>query len=775
MKKILPIKFYQKREVQDERKNNASGSKTIHKWILEGEELVKRSNALASDFDSVIEFVKKRTPEFQFIPSVITVDLNDKSIAKSHRGSIKDIFNQKSEQNIIGLNDEKNILIKINSIEDASIIKNKITDTSKYAKGISSMLDIKTFKPRILDKGDEFLNRTLKVCLFNYYEYPLKDTIKMAFTNLCSENKIKCQEVYYANDLILYRIDDIQTKEQYASILEFPALQCIEQMPCFTITFQASTCTTNIDIKKPESGRSYPVVGILDGGVSDIPHLSPWIQGRETNYPENLVEKTHGTFIGGIIAYGDSLEGKSMTGVENCMIFDATVFPDTLKEGITEDELVANIREVVCKNSNIKVWNLSLGYDDKEIDSNNFSQFSIALDDIQRKYNVIFCKAAGNCNNYLVGKPAGRITVPSESIMSLVVGSISDTGNKSVFSRVGNGPASIIKPDLVSYGGDMVSTGSKYIMDGVKSFDINGNIKDSIGTSFATPRVATLVSGLYHELEEDFDPLLLKAMTIHSASYPENTKLSQQERTRTLGYGVPSSINDIIYNSENEITLVQSDRLPKGSYIEILEFPYPESLIDNNGFFYGDITITLVTNPVLNTSNGSEYCQSDIDVKFGTFDEIQTLEIKRGRPNEFGPGNLANVLQPDIYHKLHITTDFDNSFTRERTLIKYGKKYNPVKKWHISLSEATPSNKKNFLKSSRKWGLRLTGFYRDFTETRANIDGEELFQDFCLIITIKDPTGTKQVYNEVTNLLDARNFIHNDIRLNDQILTRINV
>lgn len=60
--------------------------------------------------------------------------------------------------------------------------------------------------------------------------------------------------------------------------------------------------------------------------------------------------------------------------------------------------------------------------------------------------------------------------------------------------------------------------------------------------------------------------------------------------------------------------------------MEILEFPYPESLIDQHGFYYGDVTVTLVTSPVLFAGNGAEYCQSDIDVKFGTFDEIKPTQ-----------------------------------------------------------------------------------------------------------------------------------------------------
>jgi len=207
--------------------------------------------------------------------------------------------------------------------------------------------------------------------------------------------------------------------------------------------------------------------------------------------------------------------------------------------------------------------------------------------------------------------------------------------------------------------------------------------------------------------------------------------------------------------------------------MEILEFPYPESLIDERGYFYGDITMTLVTSPVLFAGNGSEYCQSDIDVKFGTFDDIKEVEKSKTRRNDYEPEGLANLLTPDKYATRFINADFENPFTRERTLLKYGKKYQPIKKWHINLSELTPAVKEKCLKAPKKWALRLTGLYRDFAETRSGLDGEHLFQDFCLMITIKDPNGKKYIYNEVTQLLESRDFIHNDILLRDNIQVRV--
>ena len=99
-------------------------------------------------------------------------------------------------------------------------------------------------------------------------------------------------------------------------------------------------------------------------------------------------------------------------------------------------------------------------------------------------------------------------------------------------------------------------------------------------------------------INEEFNPLLLKALTIHSAKYPAAINMGINDRVNQMGFGLPAATDDIIYNDEYEITLILQDTLIKGEYMEILEFPFPESLIDKK-VTYGNINLTLVGAPVL--------------------------------------------------------------------------------------------------------------------------------------------------------------------------------
>lgn len=775
MKKYLPIKFYQKREEQDDRFTPGISSSELPKWVLSGDDLKERVNSLIQEMGDVVSVLQNRPPEFDYIPAIISVELDDHAIAKSHRSSIKEIFNYDRESKIIGFNNESELLVRIDSPKEAIKVQSKIRNTQKHVKGVSAITEIKTYNPKSFD-FDPGKCDVLKASLFNYYDYPLNETVKSAFIDFCTAQEIILKETHYSDDLIIFRLEGITSEEKYQKILDFPAVQFIEPMPYFKLGLDSNVEEVEVELKVPQPDTDYPVVGVLDSGIADIPFLTPWIDGHESVYPEDLLDKSHGTFVGGIITYGDDLEKAEFSGLKGCKLFDATVMPDPKKERVAEDELIENIREIIEAYPDIKIWNLSLGYESLEVDDCNFSQFAMALDDIQKDNDVIICKSAGNCDNFASNKPVGRITVPSDSVLSLVIGSVSLDGSPSVFSRTGSGPAHINKPDLVSYGGNFIKSGGRFIKDGVKSFSVDNNVYDACGTSFSTPRVSALLAGLSHEIQDEFDPLLLKALTIHSAKYPENVRLTQLDRVKLMGYGIPDNLGNILYNSDHEITLIQSDRLVKGRYVEILEFPYPDSLIDEKGYYYGDVTVTLVSTPVLFSGNGVEYCQSDIDVKFGTFDEIAEKEVTRSHKNEYGPDSLANLLLPDKYRSRSINnSDYDNPFVRERTLLNYGKKYQPVKKWRVNLNELTPANKEKYLKSPKKWGLRLTGVYRDFAETRAGLDRTNLYQDFCLIITIKDPNNQRMVYNEVTQLLESRNFIHSDIQLRETIQERVRV
>lgn len=401
------------------------------------------------------------------------------------------------------------------------------------------------------------------------------------------------------------------------------------------------------------------------------------------------------------------------------------------------------------------------------------------MDDIQDEYNVLICKSAGNCTNFASGGVLGKLHEGADSVRSLVVGSIaaqkeygwiSEPYNLSPFSRRGPGPAYIIKPDIVHLGGNAgVNSHGEIIQGGVRSFSKNGDIAEQAGTSFSTPRVAALAAGLLNEMDEEFDSLLLKGLIIHSANYPKNTEIPEFERTKYLGFGLPDTVHNILYNSPNEATLILRDILPKGRFIDIKDFPMPECLV-KNGFFKFQAVVTLVYDPILDPTQGFEYCQSNIDVKFGSYDEKVARDTSKNCIlNPVGRSGAQNILVGSLYSKVKMRESSDEFALKERMLIQYGDKYYPVKKYAVDTSELTDGNKLKYTTSNKKWYLTIENTYRSSVEDRAIIENRELSQEFCLIITIKDPTNTCNVYNGVTQKLDEYNFWHNNIKISENI------
>ena len=106
---------------------------------------------------------------------------------------------------------------------------------------------------------------------------------------------------------------------------------------------------------------------------------------------------------------------------------------------------------------------------------------------------------------------------------------------------------------------------------------------------------------------------------------------------------------------------------------------------------------------------------------------------------------------------------------RERLQIQYNDKYYPVKKYAIDLSELTDKKRLDYLTADKKWFLFLQGVYRSHIEKLAQLKSFQLSQEFCLILTIRDPLQKEKVYDEVSQKLDEYNFWHSNIKVSTDV------
>lgn len=776
-KENLLIQFFEKRKDFDDRYTEGGGDSQNPNWVLSGSALSQRSEQLNNEVAVISQKFKENIDKKARLPLVVSTTIFDKAIAKSHRSEIEALFEDENQKNILGFSGDRCLLSTISSKSVIDYLSQTLTDQNHCAKTISSITAIAPFQP-FIDKYDESVEY-YKVRLIDYNNYDVNCISKILFEEECLKNGITIkQKTKYTSDMTIYRVC-VDSASKMELLKNFEGIHTIEKMQPIKIVLDSLIQYSKIKPKKPLNDVAYPIVGVLDTGISNTSYLDDWvIRNNYPNYPTEYLDVSHGTFVSGIIEYGDELNNSSYTKLSGVRLFDAAIYPDENKEIIYPDDLVEHIREAIERNSDIKIWNLSLGTAD-EASLSDFSDFGMALDNIQDENNVLIVKSAGNCTNFIRQLPKSRIAKSADSIRSLVIGSIAEIqqtndyaapNTPSPFTRIGPGPSNIIKPDLVFYGGNAGLKDGKLHTSGVPSLSPDGQISHNVGTSFSTPWVSRMASELAFLMDDEFDPLLIRALLIHNSKYPTECNMKMSDKVTQMGFGMPTNVNDMLHNSFDEITLILRDTLEQGSFIQMFDFPYPTSLIDENGYFTGQIIVTLVTKTLVDDKQSGEYCQSNMDVFFGTYaDEKNRDTSKPTIKNPKGLDNPQNLLHDSYYSSRAKGIYPKSGFERECTLVKYGKKFHPVKKYAVDLSDITPSNKKRFLKSDRKWYLQIKGLYRNFIEQDAKERNYQLSQEYCLLLTIKDPNGKAHVYDEISAQLSNKNFIHYDIKLRNDV------
>lgn len=485
-----------------------------------------------------------------------------------------------------------------------------------------------------LAKKDILSNYKVKLKDFSYVE---------KFESILNENNIKFKKTEYFKNFFMYNLKNIDSN--FIKILEEKAkdyILYIQPMSVYSLPIRIDDETGEVAIIYPEKNKNYVTLGVLDNGIAHINYLHPWIKKVHTRFLRENTSCTHGTFVAGIALYGDSLEKKEIVKNEGFYLLDSTVLDST---SIEEDELLKNIVLAVEENHRqVKIWNLSLSVK-LEIEEERFSDFAIILDYLQKKYSVLICKSGGNGGDFMKKKPKSKLYHGSDSLLALVVASINDDNYSSNFSRLGLGPQNTIKPDVVSYGGELSLNEKDGSMDmaGVKSFSIKGNIASSSGTSFANARIASLATILYQNIcadfknFSDFDATLIKALIIHSAKNTDRN-LSIEE----AGFGLADTSDSILAYLKNDRIKIVRGKMKKDYSLDLGEnfFGSKESL---------ELKCTLVYETEFDYFQKAKYILSDIKVK--DFSELGENLVRKFTAVISGDKNITFYSNNDIEKK----------------------------------------------------------------------------------------------------------------------------
>ncbi len=362
-----------------------------------------------------------------------------------------------------------------------------------------------------------------------------------------------------------------------------------------------------------------PTVCVIDSGIEEGHRwLEPAIDSDTSRCfmpgvaPDDVADyvnpRGHGTRVAGAVLYPGMIpatgEVEPVAWIQNARVLDAT---NKLPAALTPEQY---LHEVVSHfhvaPRFTKIFNHSINAN-VPCPKQRMSSWAAKLDQLSHEQEVLFIQSAGNQDRRGNGDYANpglsahldagkqppvhqleasmRVANPAQSLHVLTVGSVSPgafedanwrsfaTGENlpSGFSRTGYGePWSVVKPEVVEVGGDLVYAKTPPRLPRVQSEVavelLNSTMhgepaysKDGVGTSFAAPKVAHVAAYLQN-LFPAASPLLYRALIVQSARWPgwAENEGDKDKVLRLIGYGVPS-LERATSNSQRRVTLITPD------------------------------------------------------------------------------------------------------------------------------------------------------------------------------------------------------------------------
>lgn len=514
-------------------------------------------------------------------------------------------------------------------------------------------------------------------------------------------------------------------------------------------------------ILPPVPNASYPTLGVIDTGIAKLDELEPWCTGRVELINDIFQDTSHGTFIAGISAAAHSLNAHDVFNESPCRFFDLGLHPtetssyeDYYPRGFIDflEQLDAELG--AAKQSGARVFNMSLSIA-RQVADDGYSEYAAILDEIADRHDVLFVLPSGNLEQATCRQPwpndgvqaaqmlaayryggQDRLFQPAESVRAICVGALDppDADNHmrpAVYTRRGPSTSLGLKPDVAHVGG---MGGRDH---GLISLSPNGSRVTGCGTSYASPFVGKALATIDHVIQGDVERETLVGILIHGAKLPAllDKKDVRKFALDFVGHGMPAKASDMLETSDNGITLAFTGQLELNREL-VFPITWPASLVTATGGCRGKARLTLVYKAPTDRRFGAEYVRINLDAY------LRQEHINA----ESGEINWSGRLKSEA--KLY-----------ERHLIESGHKWWPIKRYEAVFPKGVGS--------SSQWQLVVDALRR--TDTAFPEEGIP----FAVLLTIEDPTGTAQVFNEVRRTLQASGANIAGIRTAQQIKPRV--
>lgn len=485
-------------------------------------------------------------------------------------------------------------------------------------------------------------------------------------------------------------------------------------------TFPPDELVQSISIPFPNP-QNEPIVGVIDTQFNENIYFHDWVEYKnmlDNSIPLNEQDYIHGTEVTSIIVDGPrgnpDLE-------DHCGHFRVKHFGVSTANQFSSFQILRLIRKIVAANTEIKVWNLSLG-SAQESNANFISPEAAELDRIQSDYDVIFVVAG--TNKVPDDKTEKRIGAPADSLNAIVVNSVTKQNNPASYTRIGPVLSFFHKPDFSYYGGDGYTISEKIAVchDNLGAFY-------KCGTSFAAPWITRKLAYLIYIM--GFSKEAAKALLVDAAVKWNPDK----EISNKIGYGIiPVDINEILKTKDDEIRFVIT-----GSTSEYETYNYSLPIPKKNETYPFFARATLAYFPRCNREQGVDYTGTELDIHFGRVEE------KNGKTviHDIKGNEQANPGTHAIY---------------EREAREQYRKWDNIK--HISDTIKKKSRARKAYANSL-WGIRLVTKERTYVKERTPLP-------FGLVVTLKEMNGQNR-YDDFIKLCQAYGWIINQVDVDTHV------
>lgn len=520
---------------------------------------------------------------------------------------------------------------------------------------------------------------------------------------------------------------------------------------------------------QPAGEQTYPKVGVIDGGLAAP--LASWVRTRWDVLAETHLDLEHGTFIGGLLVAGRSLNPHSIPAEpDGCELVDVALLPaenqpDAFSQyypnGLADflDEMEAAISQL-RQQYGTRIFNFSINVQGESADPDGYSSVAERLDAIGDATDSIIVISAGNLDaaearaewphdpvaalRTLAAARNDKLLVPAESIRHVSVAAVNPQAVVGCiphalanYSRRGPGLRTGLKPDFCHVGGAGHSNPGSH--SGLSSILPSGMTCHGCGTSYAAPLVAKTLAAIDHAIEGEVSRETLLALAVHHASVPSplQAEVLNGLARELVGFGMPALAETMLQGDESQITLVFAGRLEQDKQL-VFPFTWPTVLTDEAGRCRGFARLTLVSHPPLDYRFGAELVRVNVDARL----QQETAEGKfQGR-----------------LHETYLPTSADEALY-ESELIEQGFKWSPVKTYSANM----PRGKGK----SSNWRLVVESL------TRANEAFPSGGVPFSVILTIADPLGSEPVFNTMRQSLQSLGVQIADIRTATRVVARV--